>query len=123
MICDIVRYEIWKFNSTYVVYVYVYKLCLNTSIDVNDLDIIVPSVVTIQEDFWGFLLFTLLTQCFIYMQKSDKTPELETGAVKAILDLYDVMRHDVLSINMRFVEKAGLLFCSLFAFYKLLYLT
>ncbi|CAA3013942.1 callose synthase 9 [Olea europaea subsp. europaea] len=33
--------------------------------------------------------------------KSDKTPELETGAVKAILDLYDVMRHDVLSINMR----------------------
>lgn len=57
------------------------------------------------------------------MQKSDKTPELETGAVKAILDLYDVMRHDVLSINMRFVEKAGLLFCSLFAFYKLLYLT
>lgn len=123
MICDIVQYEIWKFNSTYVVYVYVYKLCLNTSIDVNDLDIIVPSVVTIQEDFWGFLLFTLLTQCFIYMQKSDKTPELETGAVKAILDLYDVMRHDVLSINMRFVEKAGLLFCSLFAFYKLLYLT
>lgn len=33
--------------------------------------------------------------------KNDKTPALETGAVKAILDLYDVMRHDVLSINMR----------------------
>ncbi|KAK6144004.1 hypothetical protein DH2020_020824 [Rehmannia glutinosa] len=33
--------------------------------------------------------------------KKDHTPELETGAVKAILDLYDVMRHDVLSINMR----------------------
>ncbi|CAA0815270.1 Callose synthase 9 [Striga hermonthica] len=33
--------------------------------------------------------------------KKDQTPELETGAVKAILDLYDVMRHDVLSINMR----------------------
>ncbi|KAK4482394.1 hypothetical protein RD792_009549 [Penstemon davidsonii] len=33
--------------------------------------------------------------------KKDHTPELETGAVKAFLDLYDVMRHDVLSINMR----------------------
>ncbi|KAL7084442.1 hypothetical protein ACP275_14G223700 [Erythranthe tilingii] len=33
--------------------------------------------------------------------KKDQTPELETGAVKAILDLYDVMRHDILSINMR----------------------
>ncbi|KAL6499585.1 Callose synthase 9 [Orobanche gracilis] len=33
--------------------------------------------------------------------KKDQTPELETGAIKAILDLYDVMRHDVLSINMR----------------------
>ncbi|XP_073063640.1 callose synthase 9-like isoform X1 [Primulina eburnea] len=33
--------------------------------------------------------------------KKDKTPELETGAVKAILDLYDVMQHDMFSINMR----------------------
>ncbi|KAL3620450.1 Callose synthase 9 [Castilleja foliolosa] len=33
--------------------------------------------------------------------KKDRTPELETGAVKAVLDLYDVMRLDVLSINMR----------------------
>ncbi|KAH6814902.1 glucan synthase-like 10 [Perilla frutescens var. frutescens] len=33
--------------------------------------------------------------------KKDRTPELEIGAVKAILDLYDVMRMDVLSIDMR----------------------
>ncbi|XP_057776741.1 callose synthase 9 [Salvia miltiorrhiza] len=33
--------------------------------------------------------------------KKEQTPDLETGAVKAILDLYDVMRIDVLSINMR----------------------
>ncbi|KAL8505877.1 hypothetical protein ACS0TY_016920 [Phlomoides rotata] len=33
--------------------------------------------------------------------KNDQTPELETGAIKAMLDLYDVMRLDVLSINMR----------------------
>ncbi|KAL1561337.1 Callose synthase 9 [Salvia divinorum] len=33
--------------------------------------------------------------------KKDQTPDLEAGAVKAILDLYDVMRIDVLSINMR----------------------
>ncbi|XP_047982921.1 callose synthase 9 [Salvia hispanica] len=33
--------------------------------------------------------------------KKDQTPDLEAGAVKAILDLYDVMRMDVLSFNMR----------------------
>lgn len=33
--------------------------------------------------------------------KEDQTTELESGAIKAIQDLYDVMRHDVLSINMR----------------------
>ncbi|GFP79993.1 callose synthase 9 [Phtheirospermum japonicum] len=32
--------------------------------------------------------------------KKDHTPELEAGAVKAVLDLYDVMQHEVLSINM-----------------------
>ncbi|KAB1227940.1 Callose synthase 9 [Morella rubra] len=33
--------------------------------------------------------------------KGVETPELEKGAVKAIQDLYDVVQHDVLAINMR----------------------
>ncbi|KHN27111.1 Callose synthase 9 [Glycine soja] len=33
--------------------------------------------------------------------KETETPELERGAVRAVQDLYDVMRHDVLSINLR----------------------
>ncbi|KAL3519146.1 hypothetical protein ACH5RR_021735, partial [Cinchona calisaya] len=33
--------------------------------------------------------------------KGDHSPELEGGAIKAVQDLYDAMRHDVLSINMR----------------------
>ncbi|KAJ7957439.1 Callose synthase-like protein [Quillaja saponaria] len=33
--------------------------------------------------------------------KEVQSPELEKGAVKAVQDLYDVVRHDVLSINMR----------------------
>lgn len=38
---------------------------------------------------------------FMGMLKEDLTSELESGAIKAIQDLYDVMRLDVLSINMR----------------------
>ncbi|XP_059430071.1 callose synthase 9-like [Corylus avellana] len=33
--------------------------------------------------------------------KEVETPEYENGAVKAVQDLYDVVRHDVLSTNMR----------------------
>ncbi|WJX21768.1 Callose synthase 9 [Trifolium repens] len=33
--------------------------------------------------------------------KETETPELEKGAVRAVQDLYDVVRYDVLSINMR----------------------
>ncbi|KAK4266518.1 hypothetical protein QN277_027422 [Acacia crassicarpa] len=33
--------------------------------------------------------------------KKSKTPDLERGAVKAVQDLYDVVTHDILSINMR----------------------
>ncbi|CAL5210331.1 unnamed protein product [Lathyrus oleraceus] len=33
--------------------------------------------------------------------KETETPDLERGAVRAVQDLYDVVRHDVLSINMR----------------------
>lgn len=33
--------------------------------------------------------------------KKPKTPELERGAVKAVQDLYDVVTHDILSINLR----------------------
>jgi len=40
------------------------------------------------------------------IQRETETPELERGAVRAIQDLYDVMRLDVLSINMRFVTIA-----------------
>lgn len=36
-------------------------------------------------------------------QKEPETPELVAGAVKAIRDLYDVMRYDIMSINMRSV--------------------
>lgn len=34
-------------------------------------------------------------------QKEEHTPELEQGAVRAIQDLYDVIHHDVLSLDMR----------------------
>ncbi|KAK9220816.1 hypothetical protein WN944_009240 [Citrus x changshan-huyou] len=34
--------------------------------------------------------------------KEAETPVLQKGAVQAVQDLYDVVRHDVLSINMRF---------------------
>ncbi|KAK9273813.1 hypothetical protein L1049_018624 [Liquidambar formosana] len=33
--------------------------------------------------------------------KEVETPDLEKGAVKAVQDLYDVVRHDVLSVDMR----------------------
>ncbi|XP_061343058.1 callose synthase 9 [Gastrolobium bilobum] len=33
--------------------------------------------------------------------KEAETPELERGAVRAVQDLYDVVRHDVLTINLR----------------------
>ncbi|WJX15530.1 Callose synthase 9 [Trifolium repens] len=33
--------------------------------------------------------------------KETETPELEKGAVRAVQDLYDVVRYDVLSLNMR----------------------
>ncbi|PON48805.1 Glycosyl transferase [Parasponia andersonii] len=33
--------------------------------------------------------------------KEVETPDLEKGAVKAVQDLYDVVRHDILSVNMR----------------------
>lgn len=36
------------------------------------------------------------------IQKEAETPVLQKGAVQAVQDLYDVVRHDVLSINMRF---------------------
>lgn len=44
-------------------------------------------------------------------QKEKEKPELEKGAIKAVQDLYDVVRHDVLSINMRYVSLATCWFC------------
>ncbi|KAH9611751.1 hypothetical protein KSS87_012090 [Heliosperma pusillum] len=45
----------------------------------------------------------MISECsFHFMkQKGAETPDLEKGAVKAIQDLYDVIRHDVLAVNMR----------------------
>lgn len=40
----------------------------------------------------------------VNLQKEVETPELKKGAVKAVQDLYDVIRHDVLSVNMRSVK-------------------
>lgn len=34
-------------------------------------------------------------------QKEAETPDLKKGAIKAVLDLYDVVRHDVLAVDMR----------------------
>lgn len=34
-------------------------------------------------------------------QKEVETPDSGKGAVNAVQDLYDVVQHDVLSINMR----------------------
>lgn len=34
-------------------------------------------------------------------QKEVEEPDLVNGAVKAVQDLYDVVQHDVLSVNMR----------------------
>lgn len=41
------------------------------------------------------LLFTF------HVKKEAKAPELEKDAVQAVQDLYDVVRHDILSVNMR----------------------
>lgn len=35
-------------------------------------------------------------------QKEEESPELAKGAVKAVQDLYDVVRHDIISLNMRY---------------------
>ncbi|KAE8037014.1 hypothetical protein FH972_009641 [Carpinus fangiana] len=46
------------------------------------------------------LVITRVT-ALIGLLREVETPENEKGAVNAVLDLYDVVRHDVLSINMR----------------------
>ncbi|KAG6632601.1 callose synthase 9 isoform X2 [Carya illinoinensis] len=58
---------------------------------------------TIQVDFQLSKLPLVISRVTALMGilKEVKTPELEEGAVKAIQELYDVVRHDVLSINMR----------------------
>lgn len=35
-------------------------------------------------------------------QKEEESPELAKGAVEAVQDLYDVVRHDIISFNMRY---------------------
>lgn len=46
--------------------------------------------------------------CILLVQKEAEKPDLHNGAVKAIQDLYDVVHHDVLSVNMRFVRWGSL---------------
>ncbi|CAL5430403.1 unnamed protein product [Camellia sinensis] len=43
----------------------------------------------------------LITIGTYFQEKEVETPELKNGAVKAIQDLYDVVRLDVLNLNMR----------------------
>lgn len=35
-------------------------------------------------------------------QKEEESPEMAKGAVKAVQDLYDVVRHDIIYLNMRY---------------------
>lgn len=48
---------------------------------------------------------------FFILQKEGETSELEKGAVKAVQDLYDVVCHDVLSIDLRSVKVVNLYLC------------
>ncbi|KAK4736431.1 hypothetical protein R3W88_000128 [Solanum pinnatisectum] len=60
------------------------KRSINVDVDMNKLPLVIQKV-------------TALTGIL----KKEHTPELEIGAVKAIQDLYDVLRLDVLRFNMR----------------------
>ncbi|TMX01901.1 hypothetical protein EJD97_023188, partial [Solanum chilense] len=60
------------------------KRSINVDVDMNKLPLVIQKVTALM----GIL-------------KKEHTPELETGAVKAIQDLYDVLRLDVLRFNMR----------------------
>ncbi|KAF8395922.1 hypothetical protein HHK36_019877 [Tetracentron sinense] len=46
-------------------------------------------------------MICVCNQFFSLVQKEVGTPKLEKGAVKSVQDLYDVIRHDILSLNMR----------------------
>ncbi|CAM8889972.1 unnamed protein product [Rhodiola kirilowii] len=58
---------------------------------------------TIHDDLQLNKLSLVITRVTALMGilKEPETPELERGAVKAVRDLYDVMRYDIMSINMR----------------------
>ncbi|KAK4380701.1 hypothetical protein RND71_002563 [Anisodus tanguticus] len=60
------------------------KRSINVDVELNKLSLVIQKVTALM----GIL-------------KKEHTPELETGAVKAIQDLYDVLRLDVLRFNMR----------------------
>ncbi|XP_049389053.1 callose synthase 9 [Solanum stenotomum] len=59
------------------------KRSINVDVDMNKLPLVIQKVTALM----GIL-------------KKEHTPELETGAVKAIQDLYDVLRLDVLRFNL-----------------------
>ncbi|XP_009608251.1 callose synthase 9 [Nicotiana tomentosiformis] len=60
------------------------KRSINVDVELNKLPLVIQKVTALM----GIL-------------KKEHTPELESGAVKAIQDLYDVLRLDVLRFNMR----------------------
>ncbi|KAG9136289.1 hypothetical protein Leryth_003883 [Lithospermum erythrorhizon] len=62
---------------------------------------IVNSSIHVDLDLTKLALVIQKVTALMGILKGDHSPELEGGAVKAIQDLYDVMRIDVLSINMR----------------------
>lgn len=57
----------------------------------------------------GISVLALSLLLVLYVQKEGETSDLEKGAVKAVQDLYDVIRHDFLSIDMRYVPSSHVL--------------
>lgn len=51
----------------------------------------------------NLLSFCPLTRMNDLCQIRNKTPDLARGAAKAVLDLYEVVTHDLLSSDLRFV--------------------
>lgn len=52
----------------------------------------------------GILIWELSLVLILHVQKEGESSDMEKGAVKAVQDLYDVIRHDFLSIDMRYMS-------------------
>lgn len=55
-------------------------------------------------------MFHVMVSEMLFIQEKGQTEELEKVAIKTVLDLYDVMMHDVLHVDMRSINN-WLLFC------------